>query len=231
MLAGLMQRDRRARRRRRLPPRHLRPLHLRRHRAGAAHHHLRRRARPARRRPRRPAARARARAHRAATSSCTCPTPTCCSPATSCSTAATRSCGPGPVAHWIEACDRMLALGATTVVPGHGPLSDRACIEDQRGYLEWLVAEGTPRLEGGHGAARRRPRPGRRPLRRLGRARAAGGQPHRAGPRPRPGAGRRRPHPLRRHGRRWPRRRPADARATTRRPPPSPRRASGSRST
>ena len=55
----------------------------------------------------------------------------------------------GPVAHWIEACDRMLALGATTVVPGHGPLSDRACIEDQRGYLEWLVAEGTPRLEGG----------------------------------------------------------------------------------
>ena len=85
----------------------------------------------------------------AAMSSSTCPTPTCCSPATSCSTAATRSCGPGPVTHWIEACDRMLALGATTVVPGHGPLSDRACIEDQRGYLEWLVAEGTPRLEGG----------------------------------------------------------------------------------
>jgi hypothetical protein len=35
------------------------------------------------------------------------------------------------------------------VVPGHGPLSDRACIEDQRAYLEWLVTEGTPRLEGG----------------------------------------------------------------------------------
>jgi len=55
----------------------------------------------------------------------------------------------GPVAHWIEACDRMLSLGATTVVPGHGPLSDRACIEDQRGYLQWLVAEGTPRLDAG----------------------------------------------------------------------------------
>jgi len=55
----------------------------------------------------------------------------------------------GPVAHWIEACDRMLAFGASTVVPGHGPLGDRACIEDQRGYLEWLVAEGTPRLEAG----------------------------------------------------------------------------------
>ncbi|MFL6204909.1 MAG: MBL fold metallo-hydrolase [Acidimicrobiales bacterium] len=55
----------------------------------------------------------------------------------------------GPVVHWVEACDRMLALGATTVVPGHGPLSDRACIEAQRSYLEWLVAEGTPRLEAG----------------------------------------------------------------------------------
>lgn len=55
----------------------------------------------------------------------------------------------GPVARWIEACDRMLALDATTVVPGHGPLSDRQCLLDQRGYLEWLVAEGTPRLQGG----------------------------------------------------------------------------------
>jgi len=48
---------------------------------------------------------------------------------------------------WLAAM--MLALGAATVVPGHGPLSDRSCIEDQRGYFEWLVAEGTPRLEGG----------------------------------------------------------------------------------
>ena len=55
----------------------------------------------------------------------------------------------GPVAHWIEACDRILALGATVVVPGHGPLSDRQCVLDQRGYFEWLVAEGTPRLQGG----------------------------------------------------------------------------------
>jgi glyoxylase-like metal-dependent hydrolase (beta-lactamase superfamily II) len=55
----------------------------------------------------------------------------------------------GPVTRWIEACDRMLDLGATTVVPGHGPLGDRACIEAQRGYFEWLVAEGTPRLESG----------------------------------------------------------------------------------
>jgi glyoxylase-like metal-dependent hydrolase (beta-lactamase superfamily II) len=55
----------------------------------------------------------------------------------------------GPVTRWIDACDRLLALDARTVVPGHGPLGDRACIEAQRGYFEWLVAEGTPRLEGG----------------------------------------------------------------------------------
>jgi hypothetical protein len=53
------------------------------------------------------------------------------------------------VQHWIDACDRMLSLGPAVVVPGHGPLGDRACIEDQRGYFEWLVAEGTPRLQGG----------------------------------------------------------------------------------
>ncbi len=55
----------------------------------------------------------------------------------------------GPVQRWIDACDRMLALEPDVVVPGHGPLGDRSCIEDQRGYFEWLVAEGTPRLEGG----------------------------------------------------------------------------------
>ena len=55
----------------------------------------------------------------------------------------------GPVQRWIDACDRMLALEPEVVVPGHGPLGDRSCIEAQRGYFEWLVAEGTPRLQGG----------------------------------------------------------------------------------
>jgi cyclase len=55
----------------------------------------------------------------------------------------------GPVQRWIDACNRMLALEPDVVVPGHGPLGDRGCIEDQRSYFEWLVAEGTPRLQGG----------------------------------------------------------------------------------
>ena len=124
-------------------------VHLRRHRAGRAHHHLRRRARAAGRRP-----------GRAAASSSGPPTPVATS-IVHVPDAEVLFTGDlvfhgghpivwaGPIAHWIEACDRMLALGAATVVPGHGPLGDRACIEDQRGYLEWLVAEGTPRLTGG----------------------------------------------------------------------------------
>jgi len=55
----------------------------------------------------------------------------------------------GPVAHWVEACDRLLDLDTAVVVPGHGPVADRRCIEDERGYLTWLLAEGTPRLEAG----------------------------------------------------------------------------------
>ena len=55
----------------------------------------------------------------------------------------------GPIANWINVCDRLLSLEPSTVVPGHGPLGDAACIEAQRGYFEWLVTEGTPRLTGG----------------------------------------------------------------------------------
>jgi cyclase len=55
----------------------------------------------------------------------------------------------GPVQRWIDACDRMLSLEAQVVVPGHGPLGGRSCIEDQRAYFDWLVTEGAPRLQGG----------------------------------------------------------------------------------
>jgi glyoxylase-like metal-dependent hydrolase (beta-lactamase superfamily II) len=55
----------------------------------------------------------------------------------------------GPIANWITACDRLLALDAPTVVPGHGPIGDRSCIGDQRGYFEWLSSEATPRLGSG----------------------------------------------------------------------------------
>jgi glyoxylase-like metal-dependent hydrolase (beta-lactamase superfamily II) len=55
----------------------------------------------------------------------------------------------GPVQRWLDACDRILALDPAVVVPGHGPVGDRAAVEAQRGYFEWLLAEGTPRLTAG----------------------------------------------------------------------------------
>ncbi len=51
----------------------------------------------------------------------------------------------GPIANWIAACDRLLALDVDVVVPGHGPLTDRAGVRATRDYftaLEATVREG-----------------------------------------------------------------------------------------
>jgi cyclase len=55
----------------------------------------------------------------------------------------------GPVANWVAACDRILGLGAPTVVPGHGPVCGPAEVETQRDYFAWLVEEVRPRAEAG----------------------------------------------------------------------------------
>jgi glyoxylase-like metal-dependent hydrolase (beta-lactamase superfamily II) len=55
----------------------------------------------------------------------------------------------GPVSNWIAACDRILALGAQIVVPGHGPLTDRRGPGAVKAYLEHLVREVRPRYEAG----------------------------------------------------------------------------------
>ena len=47
----------------------------------------------------------------------------------------------GPVAHWIEACDRILGLGASVIVPGHGPLTDTTGVRAVSEYLR-TVDEG-----------------------------------------------------------------------------------------
>ena len=41
----------------------------------------------------------------------------------------------GPIANWVAACDKMIALDAPTVVPGHGPVTDPDGIRAVRGYL------------------------------------------------------------------------------------------------
>ncbi|NND74339.1 MAG: MBL fold metallo-hydrolase [Ilumatobacter sp.] len=41
----------------------------------------------------------------------------------------------GPLANWVAACDLMLEMDVDTVVPGHGPVTDKAGIRDVREYL------------------------------------------------------------------------------------------------
>lgn len=60
----------------------------------------------------------------------------------------------GSVGGWLEALDRIEALGAETIVPGHGPVCGPEAISDVRAYLRFVqetaksgLEAGTPPLE------------------------------------------------------------------------------------
>ena len=55
----------------------------------------------------------------------------------------------GPVANWIAACDRVLALQPSVVVPGHGPLATPAALVDLKEYFMLLTSEARTRYEAG----------------------------------------------------------------------------------
>src|SRR5205814_4691152 len=55
----------------------------------------------------------------------------------------------GPVANWIAALDRILALEPSVVVPGHGPVTDTGAVRAERDYLAWLAREARLRFEAG----------------------------------------------------------------------------------
>jgi len=55
----------------------------------------------------------------------------------------------GPVANCVAACDRLIALDVDTVVPGHGPITDKAGVRRVRDYWQWLLAEVRRRFDGG----------------------------------------------------------------------------------
>ena len=55
----------------------------------------------------------------------------------------------GPVTNWIAACDRILELRPTVVVPGHGPLATPAAVADLKAYFEQLSAEAKARYDQG----------------------------------------------------------------------------------
>ena len=55
----------------------------------------------------------------------------------------------GPVQNWIDACDLLLRWDLETIVPGHGPITDRRGVEAMRAYLVYLRDEARKRYDAG----------------------------------------------------------------------------------
>jgi glyoxylase-like metal-dependent hydrolase (beta-lactamase superfamily II) len=53
----------------------------------------------------------------------------------------------GPIGNWIDACNYMLSLDVETVVPGHGPITDKRGIEAIRDYLSYVRDEAKARFD------------------------------------------------------------------------------------
>jgi cyclase len=58
----------------------------------------------------------------------------------------------GPLSSWIAACDLMLGMDVETVVPGHGPVTDKRGVAAVRDYLAYIDAEASARFRAGMGA-------------------------------------------------------------------------------
>jgi glyoxylase-like metal-dependent hydrolase (beta-lactamase superfamily II) len=58
----------------------------------------------------------------------------------------------GPIANWVTACDRMLALDPVAVVPGHGPVIAPERINEVRDYLLFVQDEARLRFDKGMSA-------------------------------------------------------------------------------
>jgi cyclase len=58
----------------------------------------------------------------------------------------------GPFSNWIAACDRILALDARTLVPGHGAVTDASGVHEVKRYLAYVRAEAAARFEAGMAA-------------------------------------------------------------------------------
>jgi cyclase len=55
----------------------------------------------------------------------------------------------GPAQRWIDACDLILDLDVSLIVPGHGPVTDKTGVHQVRDYLTYVVDETTKRFEDG----------------------------------------------------------------------------------
>ena len=68
---------------------------------------------------------------------------------TSCSSTARRSCGPARRNGGCDACDLLLDMPLTAIVPGHGPVTGKTGVAQVRDYLGFVIAEATKRYEAG----------------------------------------------------------------------------------
>ncbi|MEQ1755652.1 MAG: MBL fold metallo-hydrolase [Micropepsaceae bacterium] len=55
----------------------------------------------------------------------------------------------GPIGNWIAACDSILALNCETIVPGHGPITDKRGVKAVQSYLTYIRDEARKRYDAG----------------------------------------------------------------------------------
>jgi cyclase len=55
----------------------------------------------------------------------------------------------GPTSNWLRACDRILAMDVETIVPGHGPITDKKGVAEVKGYLQYVYDEARKRYDAG----------------------------------------------------------------------------------
>ncbi len=55
----------------------------------------------------------------------------------------------GPLSNWVAACDLMLGMDIETVVPGHGPVTDKGGVAQVRDYLDFVEREASARQQAG----------------------------------------------------------------------------------
>jgi cyclase len=55
----------------------------------------------------------------------------------------------GPISNWAAACEKIIELNATTIVPGHGPVTDASGVKDVQRYLTYIESEAKQRFDAG----------------------------------------------------------------------------------
>lgn len=55
----------------------------------------------------------------------------------------------GPVANWIRACETIIAMDVDIIVPGHGPVTDKAGVRRVADYLAYVDREARKRFDAG----------------------------------------------------------------------------------